>query len=404
VSIRRTAARSLGVLALLSPALGLVAAPANASAADFVNPSSDGQVVTDLTIRANAPGCTPTITKSCPSGTTLTLKGPGGTITATAKNSSSSYSVSASVPADAANGKWTADLSGGNTGSRTFYTSFAPATPTGFTAEGSGAHDVLLSWAKGTEPDLTGYVLYDGAGNVLDGSIAAGQVCSGSRCSYALYYDNPTPGTYTYDYQLSALRSSGGCSTCGTTVESARTADRSASLTTPKPAPSPTPEPTTAPGGSTTGGGGSTSGSGGTTGSGGSTSGSGGTTTGSGTATKPGAKPTLPTLDAVAAQRRAFALNFSAFAPSLGIPKLPPLPATTLPSLGSQPLPEGTYKPQLPYQAETETSKSTNILSSPIAAVSSIDQAQLARSLAIALILLLTAAHLRRFLGTHVEE
>ena len=401
MSVRRTAARSLSVLALLAPALGVVAAPAHASAADFVNPSTDGQVVTDLTIKATAPGCTPSLTKSCPSGTTLTLKGPGGTITATASNSKSSYSVQANVPAGAANGSWTATLSGGNTGSRTFYTSFAPATPSGFAAEGSGAHDVLLSWTKGSEPDLTGYVLYDGAGTVLDGSITPAGACSGSRCSYALYYDNPAPGTYSYTYQLSALRSSGGCPGCPANVESGKTS-QSASLTTPKPEPTPTPAPTADPGGSAGGSGGGTTSGGSTGGGGGSTTGSTSGGTGSGTATKPGAKPTLPTLDAVAAQRRAFALSFSAFAPSLGIPKLPPLPATTL--SGTQPLPEGTYKPQLPYQAQTETTKSTNILSSPIASVSSFDLAQLARSLAMALILLLAAAHLRRFLGAHVEE
>ncbi|MCW2500661.1 MAG: hypothetical protein JWN87_2337, partial [Frankiales bacterium] len=142
---------------------------------------------------------------------------------------------------------------------------------------------------------------------------------------------------------------------------------------------------------------------GGTTGGGTGGAATGGSTGGSNV--KPGAKPTMPSLtDPVVAQRRAFALSFNSFSPSLGIPKLPPLP-NTLPSLSAaQPLPNGTYLPQLPYKPQTET-KTRNILSStPLGRVTSLDEAGLAKSIAFALILVAAAAHLRRFLSSHVED
>jgi hypothetical protein len=105
----------------------------------------------------------------------------------------------------------------------------------------------------------------------------------------------------------------------------------------------------------------------------------------------------IPSLNPVVAQRRTFALNFNTFSPSLGIPKLPPLPATQLASPE-----EGTFAPSLPYAAPAPgAGDTTDVSTSPIAAVTALDGAQLAKSLAFALLLLAVAAHLRLFLSGH---
>jgi hypothetical protein len=430
VSVRRTAARTLGVLALVVPtsATFVLAQPALAADSDFSSPPA-GQdfsgAATSVPVTASVPACPKNAFGGCSSTPTTTLTATAGSQSFSAtpvKATTRAQSISVTIPAGAANGTWTAQLAGGNTGSRSFTTSFQPATPAGFSAQGSGQHDVLLTWQRGSEPDLLGYALFEdgsGAGQQIsfDG---AGCTSAGSQCSLSKTYS--TDGS-SHSYDLVAKRS--GASS-GSIVRSDPASASVVLAPKPKPTPSPTPAPapggTPAPngspspgagsggttGGTTTGG----TGSGGTGGSGtGTTGGPGGTTGGSapgGTATGPDGKPAaaIPTLKPnPLAQRRTFALTFNAFSPSLGIPKLPPLPATTLPSFGGeQPLPLGTFKPSLPYSPQTETTKTTSILSSPTAFVSSIDSAQLAKSLAVALLLLLVGAHLRRFLGAHVED
>jgi hypothetical protein len=415
VSIRRTTAASLGLALLVAPAvIGLSATQALAEGS-FAGSTPSGQLTsTSFTVTANA-------TKK---GTKLTLTGPGSYSASKSSPAGTFDSNTATIKIDASvgglpNGTFTASISNGE--SRTFYSNFAPSTPSGFTADTTAgdANDVTLQWNRGSEPDLLGYKITDGGGNVRNVGLDA---CSGSSCTYPLYYDNPKPGTYDYSYQLSAIRS-GGCAsgTCAP-VESSKTDTRTATLVTPKPAPSPTPSPSAGGGSTTTGGttgsgttGGTTAGgtsTGGTTGSGttgGTTTGagtSGGTaSTSGGTTVSPGPAPTLPALDSAALERRALALNFNAFSPSLGIPKLPPLPAT-LPDIAgaAQPLPSGTFDPSLPYADQSETTKTTSLIADPIGSIRSIDTEQLAKSLAVALILILMAAHLRRWIGAHVED
>ena len=429
--IRRTA-RVLGVAALVSPVLVLAGASA-ASAAQGISSPSDGTVYTSgqtVTVSGSFGGCSQ-IATSCPSGT-LTVTDPGGatagstTKTAARGSSSTSLSMSVTVSSSNRNGTYRVTLtSGGTTSTSSFYANIAPATPSGFdaTTTDGDPHDVLLSWSKGTEPDLQSYTVYDGDGNVLQGGISAKSACSGSSCTYSLYYDNPTPGRYSYSYALTASRTGGCSSSSCPALESGRTGTRSASLTTPQPPPSPTPAP-----GGTTGGSGSTGTSGGTSSStGGSTSGGsagGGTSTGgststggaggSSTGTTSGAggstgstTPTspipLPTLDP-GVQKRAFALNFSNFSASLGIPKLPPLPKTDVALPGEGAIPQGTYNPQLPYQPATETVKSKSLAGDPVGYVTAVDWTKVATPLAWALILVLAAAHLRRWIGQHAEE
>jgi len=426
-AVRRTA-RVLGAVALVAPALVAFSA-GTASAAQSISSPSDGTVYTSnqtVTVSGSFAGCSQLAT-SCPSGT-LSVTDPGGasagstTKTATRGSSSTSLSLTVSVNGNNRNGTYRVSLSSaGSTSTSSFYANIAPATPSGFDASTTDGdpHDVLLSWSKGTEPDLQSYTVYDGDGNVLQGGISAKSACSGSSCTYSLYYDNPTPGTYSYSYTLTSSRSGGCASSSCPTLESGKTGASSASLTTPKPPPSPTPQPQQGGGsGGTTSSGGGSSSTGGSTSSGGSSTGSGSTsggstsssgsssgTGGSAGTTTPTSPIPLPTLDP-GIQKRAFALNFSNFSASLGIPKLPPLPKTDTVSLpgGEEAIPQGTYNPQLPYKPATETVKSKSLAGDPIGYVSAVDWTKVAKPLAMALILVLVAAHLRRWIGLHSEE
>ncbi|MBW8801004.1 MAG: hypothetical protein JF597_47885, partial [Streptomyces sp.] len=253
-----------------------------ASAAGISSPD-DGTTYsspTTVSVSASFAGCAALAT-SCPSGS-LTVDDPTGarvgSTSKTASRGTSSTPLSLSVGTGDAtsrpNGAWTVTLkSGSSTTTTHYYTNMPAATPTGFSAIASDGdpHDVFLSWTKGAEPDLQGYTLYDGNGAVVQSGITPTSACSGSSCHFALYYDNPKPGTYTYTYALSASRGGGCAAGDCPDVESSKTSTQTASLTTPAPPPSPTPAPGA--GGGTTGGG-SSGGSPGGTSSGGSTGGS----------------------------------------------------------------------------------------------------------------------------------
>jgi hypothetical protein len=396
------------VLVLTGPftaSLVLAETPAaQAAASDFTSPAA-GQVFTGtqspVTVAANVPACPKNVVGGCSSTptTTLSVSSAAQSLPSASKQAKTSVqTVSVTVPASAPNGSWTATLSGGNTGTRTFTINYDPNAPGSFSATGSGAREVSFLWTKGSEPDLTGYTLTDGSGSVIATGItpASAGCASSSRCSYGKYYDTDYPGTH--DYRLIANRSAAGGGTL-----SSQPATAQATLTVPpKPTASPTPAPTQGGAPATGGSGGTPAGSSGG-GTGGGAPAGGSSASGGGSAGNPGAKPTLPP-NAIA-QPRTFAPTFRAFSPSLGIPKLPPLPSTTMLPALEQPLPVGTYKPSLPYSPKSETTKTTSVLTQPIHFVSNVlDSKQLARSLAGALILLLIGAHLRRFLGTHAEE
>jgi hypothetical protein len=328
--------------------------------------------------------------------------------------------------ASRSNGAWTATINGGS--ARVFYSNFAPtADPTNVAAAAVGRTQVDLSWSySGTEPDKAGFEIVE-THNGTSRTVGPVGSCSGSTCGYSFTYDQPAVGTTeSYSYTVTALRQSGGCDSCGTYTRSGTSSSAGAQLVGPPPPPSPTPTPS--PTGGTTGGttsGGTTTGStsGGTTGSTGSTTGgsttgssstggstSGGSTTGTSTGGSTGGSTTgqsagkpiaVPTLPPIVASRKAFALGFNKFSPALGIPKLPPLPAITSPAVGSG---SDTYAPTLPYKAGSGTKKTTSVLSSPIAAVTHLDTEQLAKSLAVALLLLVCAAHVRLFLAASDDD
>jgi hypothetical protein len=414
-------ARRALTAALLAPlgAAGLVVVAVPALAAGIVSPGNGVTYTTDTNIAIRADINTTTRTElrlkdPAPGSAEQVVDSGAGTLTNNAATLSynldtgcATYpSPSCSGRAPARNGTWTVRLSGGASGTSTFVVRIPPAAPTSLTAKADGTRAVVVSWRKGDEPDLVGWTLY-GDGGVVQSMIGLDS-CSGTACSATV--TNASDGTGQHTYALTAHRSVAPGSS--ETLESDRSGSAGATLE----APAPSPQASPAGGGSTDSGGtpsdGTSSGpSGGTSTGGSSGSGSGGSSSAGGTggSTASGTNgshatglttSTKPT--AAIAQRRAFALTFKAFAPKLGIPKLPPLPATTQPAVA--PLPDGTYKPTLGYKPITRTEK----VSAPKAAAtkltgavgSAFDSEQFVRSLAGALILLLLAAHLRRWLGT----
>jgi hypothetical protein len=323
-----------------------------------------------------------------------------------------SFPSTCSGRAEAANGTWTITLvSGGQVvDTSTFALQIAPRAPRGLSAQPDGYRAVVLNWTKGDEPDLTGWTVYaDGS----PGQDVGTDACSGTGCSTTVTY--AADGTGQHTYSLVAHRRAAPDSS--DTIDSPQSSEVTATLDSPPP-PSPAPsDPGTDATGGTTGGGtsgGSSSSGGDTSSSGSSTTGGGSSTTGgsggSGTSTSGTTGNTTAIgagrAPATLAQRRAFALTFKAFAPKLGIPKLPPLPAAQGPSVA--PLPDGTYEKTLGYKDVVKTEK----VDSPQAAArrvtsvvsSALDSDQFLRFMAGALVLLLLAAHTRRWLGTHHDD
>jgi hypothetical protein len=398
-------ARALGLVSLTAP-LSAVLLAASAPAAFAAAAGS-------VTVPANPvnSGTTVHLVASEPAGTILNPGKNDGTFTVTREADAKQWNTSvpsgktvagdyALSSATVANGRWTATLKD-STGTTTkyFYTNFGPtATPAGVTATatnpapGATTGTVDLSWTySGTEPDLWGFRVLETKGNTTDDVSAVTAACTNGTCHYSKKYDNAPGSTTDYSFTVAALRTSGGCSTCGSTVlGSASTPEAAAQIVTPQPPPSPTP----APSGSASPAPGSTPAP-----SANPTASPGTKTQAGGKPTKPGSQIIVPTLPPVAAARKNFALGYNNFSPSLGIPKLPPLPATTFAeTVGGS---EGTYQPTLPYKPQPAKSSPGGVLSAPLAAVTSLDTGQLARSLAAALILLVAAAHLRLFLSGH---
>ena len=344
----------------------------------------------------------------------------------------------------APNGTWTISQSGGSSGSSTFVTRIRPEAPTSVAASVLNPREVRISWRQGDEPDLTGWAVLEGGSVAKDG--IGRSACSAGTCSTVMSYASDGTGEHTYTVKAFRAIAPGSTSTLESAASAPVTARLEAAPQSAPPAESPQSE---SPDGSGTGGsdgsgdggtsegdgggstGGSTGGSAGGSGgsSGGGTSGSGGTggggtsggSTGGGSGsggssgggaaigTSTGSPGTSADQQAVA-QRKAFALGFSAFGPKLGIPKLPPLPQAQAPAIAPE-LADGTYEPTLGFEEQTFTERveTTTTASSPTQRArsvvgSALDSERLLRSSAAALVLLLAGAHLRRWLGTAREE
>ena len=305
------------------------------------------------------------------------------------------------------NGRYTASLSGAASGSRTVVLQAPPAAPTGVTATATGQHRVKVAWAANREPDLTAYDVFTDDGAVIAESLPA------DTTSYEFELpDSGYGGEHRYVVRAHRLQ----CANCAGPEAGAQLASpmsQPGSVTLNEPTPEPQPSSGGGDGsGSSTGGGYNGDGSGGN--SNGNGNGSGSSTGGNGTGSgeepayndgsnggqfNSGPKPTTNPATVTQQRRTAFGLTFKDFAPKLGAPKLPPLPKFT-----EAPLPEGTYDPLLEYgpqEAEgpnriAEGGGITTTLVDSFTAV--FEGRKLFRSIAIALLLLLAAGHLRLFL------
>ncbi|GAC1442935.1 MAG: hypothetical protein NVSMB55_15000 [Mycobacteriales bacterium] len=420
ISVRRPA-QYLGALALAVPlsGLSLLMAAGPALAATGITAPGDGVTfASDTTVRITATADKNTgpaelqLRPPTPGSNAETVNTASTSLTAGASlaydfdtATCASFPSPCSGRAEAANGVWTVTLvsSGKTVDTRTFALRIPPRAPAGLTARADGYRAVNLTWAKGVEPDLTGWTLYADGGPTQ--SIGTG-ACSGTSCATTVTYAQDGSGSHTYS--LVAHRSVAPGSS--DVVDSPQSSQAAATLQAPPPPP-PSPTPAGSGGSSPSGGGSGTGGGGGSTGApagGPSSNGSGGGSTAAGssrggtTGQHPAAIGT-GTSPATVASRRAFALSFQAFAPKLGIPKLPPLPSTAQPAVA--PLPDGTYQQTLGYKDVVKTTR----VDAPQAAVrrvtsivgSALDSTQLLRSMAGALVFLLLAAHLRRWLGSH---
>jgi hypothetical protein len=298
----------------------------------------------------------------------------------------------------ASGGTWVLSLPG-TAASASFLVT--PPAPAGVNAApDAGGVSVTLSWSPVSTPDLAGYTVLDqdpGATAAPRTYTAAEAGCaSGANCAVTISY--PAAGA-AGSHRL-AVQTDDRASAAAAPQSSAPSAPATFTLTGPPPRPSPS--------GSAAGSSPAVRGPGSARPGSGRT-GSGSLATGAGTGQNASA--------AQAAAQRAVALSFSSFAPLSGIAGLPPLPQLAGPAAGSaadnpqvaggEPSAPGTYSPTLGYPAQTATDRvvsaagASGILPSFSAAVS---PAQLWRSVAVALLLGLAAAHLRLWLRRHQRE
>ena len=313
------------------------------------------------------------------------------------------------------NGRYTISLSGGASGSRTVSVEVPPAVPTGVQAAATGQRRVKVIWAANTEPDLTGYDVFTEDGVTVASNLPANRT----------YHEFDLPssgygGEHRYVVRAHRLK----CANCagpdaGAKLHSSMSQAGSVTLTEPNAQPSPTTSPSPGGGGTSpdpgsgdggdggynngTGNGNGGNGTGNNNGNGGSTpepevtynnGNSGGSFT----------SGTTPSAEQRAAQQRAaFGLTFKSFAPKLGAPKLPPLPKFAAPS---NEIPWGTYDPTIDYgdqviPGEVPQATGGGFTDTIVDSITmAFEGRRLYRSIAIAMLLLLAAAHLRLFLRT----
>lgn len=353
---------------------------------------SDGSVVennTTLSVKGSTDATASkrdlTLTVSVPGRGSYTLD--TGSVSAL-QSGSLSASVDTACPdwssspcVDAVNGSYKFTFKAGTAASSsTVQLRVPPATPTGFSSSVKGTV-ASFTWSPNTEPDLMGYTIVDDSGSdVTPGGMDADSVCDSSGCGVGVDFGQSARGT-SRSFRLIALRHTAPGSTGSIASEP------SDSTTVDFPAP-PSPSPSSSPGGDTGGGTGATDGSGGggdATGSGGSGGGGhdGGATGVSGKHPAADLRRSLPTLTAA------------------GAPDLPSVVTEV------KPLPQGNYKPQLPYGDQvkrTPVKQHRGVASTVIHDVTAaLDTAALWRGLAAAAILMLLAVHLRTFVA-RVEQ
>ncbi|HWG93992.1 MAG TPA: hypothetical protein VNU66_07195, partial [Mycobacteriales bacterium] len=246
---------------------------------------------------------------------------------------------------------------------------------------------VTVTWARAVGPDRS-LVEPDVRWSVSDGVARTEQVapsaCTGGTCKAVFTYPDGESGPRSYT--VSATRPCSGCSNGPTSSTPTQPVVvpvvPGATPSTPGASPEPgsSPSPGSSPGAPS---------SGGTTG---------GTSGGTG-------RPAPSTGGSGVADPGSFARSFGSFSAKLGLPKLPPLPEAQSPAVAAPQLPDGTFEDSLDYGAREldDDAEAPEVASGRGGTLTSTEgplgDEQLVRGVAAALVLVLSGAHLRAWLG-----
>ena len=406
----RLTARATLPLGIAGAVVAMAATPALASSSLAV--TQGGSSVAGQTVSSSS-GITASGSDSAPDPTglsakrtlTLTVTPPGGSAVnlaapkSVASNQAGSISGtldptcpswSSSPCTEAANGDYVFKFSDGSTTqSSTVTLAVAPSAVTGFSGSASGTV-ATFAWDANADnvPDFAGYDISGGGSDIHVGVDA----CSGGSCGVSIDYGSGAQGN-SYSFAIRALRAKSPNSS-GTIASD----PSSTSVAFAAPASSGGGSSAGSSGGSSTGSAsGSSGGSGSTTSSGGGST-AGGTSSGAtgstGSSGRGGAHGPV-----ISAKHPGASLNN--FLPSVRAGAAPNLPAVLT---EIKPLPQGTYKPTLAYPDQTLTSTMQKPGQSAIGHVGTelvrvFDMVALWRSLAIAAIVILVAAHLRAWVN-----
>ncbi|MBE3008621.1 hypothetical protein IL992_05390 [Microbispora sp. NEAU-D428] len=238
--VRRLGTTAMIVLAALVSAPVIGVAPANAADAEILSPA-DGEVV-----KSSGAVAVSAKTDWYQISMALYVEGPSVSRQKIASGGANQTISGSFDPGDAPNGTFTVSLFGEVThktyATSTFVLSRPPEAPSGVEAQLKNPSTILVSWAKGAEPDLQSYEITSvKAGK--SGSVSADSACSGSTCQTSLALPAGLGGQKV-DVSVRAFRSDG----TGGTVASQRSAAVYVTVPAPKPSPSPSPTPSKKPG------------------------------------------------------------------------------------------------------------------------------------------------------------
>ncbi|MBB2744575.1 UNVERIFIED_ORG: hypothetical protein FHR35_004424 [Microbispora rosea subsp. rosea] len=224
-----------------TPMIG--AAPANAADAEILSPADGAVVKSSGAVAVSAQ------TDWYQVSMALYVEGPSVSRQKIASGGANQTISGSFDPGDAPNGTFTVSLFGEVThktyATSTFVLSRPPEAPSGVEARLKNPSTILVSWAKGAEPDLQSYEITSvKAGR--SGSVSVDSACSGSTCQTSLALPAGMGGQKV-DVSVRAFRSDG----TGGTVASQRSAAAYVTVPAPKASPSPSPSPSRKPGQST---------------------------------------------------------------------------------------------------------------------------------------------------------
>lgn len=361
--------RAVLAAAVLSASGGLLL-PSTASAAIEEGPEQDAALTAHETrsITASYSGVGNRLDVLNPAGEAV-VSSTGGP---SAEPATLSVALKTRCPADpgqqcesglpGANGRWTIRQVGAENEERTFFLRIGglPVTDVAAIREG---RTVTVRWTRGPESDVTGWTVGDGTTEQR----VTPEACSEGSCSTSFTYPEDATGERTY-----AVRAARPCGVedCPD-VLGAPTASPAVPLTDTPPSTGPSAGPSTA---------------------------------------APGAPGASPGPGGGTGTAQTFAQGFSSFAPALGLPKLPPLPETSAPSVagpqvadsfdsgfefGDEEEEPGGPDPLIASRGRDSVLESTGGL---------FEDEQLLRSVAGALLLLLAGAHLRTWLARSTPD